>query len=266
MRAETASSGEVSVCTEEAAREEADGTEHTETLLRCHSEAWERKERGTLGRFRERFEGALSDLDAGLSRPRAQRGLEQLNWRIGKIQRKNRHVSKFYDITVTPDEEGKKAVSVTWTLNTPEGSMLDCPGVYCLRSNITDWDTAAMWRTYSSLTEIESVFRSLKSELGLRPVYHQTQKRADGDLFISVLAYQAVQVLRTRMKRNGMNVSWESVRNALQPLQRTTTSFRRKDGGTLHMRNTASPDGGQAEIFHAMGIPAPAGNVRKTVS
>ena len=266
VRTETSSSGNVDVYTEHAARKEADGTGYRETLLRCHSEARERKERGILDRFRERFESALNDLNAGLSRPRAQKGLEQVNRRIGRIQRNNRRVSRYYDVTVTPDGEGKRAVSVSWTLNTPEGSMLERPGVYCLRSNITDWDAEAMWRTYSSLTEIEAVFRSLKSELGLRPLYHRKQERADGHLFISVLAYQAVQVLRARMKRNGMSRSWASVRNTLRPLQRTTTSFRRKDGGTLHVRKTASPDGDQAEIFRAMGIPPPPRNVRKTVA
>ncbi|MCY3875341.1 MAG: hypothetical protein OXF88_13745, partial [Rhodobacteraceae bacterium] len=57
-----------------------------------------------------------------------------------------------------------------------------------------DWDAETLWRTYSMLTDVESVFCSLKSELGLRPVYHRKQVRSDGHLFISVLAYQLVQV------------------------------------------------------------------------
>ena len=54
------------------------------------------------------------------------------------------------------------------------------PGVYCLRSNETNWDEERLWRTYTMLTDLESVFRSLKSELGLRPVYHSKEERADG--------------------------------------------------------------------------------------
>ena len=78
--------------------------------------------------------------------------------------------------------------------------MVTHPGVYSLRSNIPDWDGPAMWRTYMTLTEVESVFRCLKSELGFGPVFHQTLRRAKGHLLISVLAYQAVCVLRTRLK------------------------------------------------------------------
>jgi transposase len=61
--------------------------------------------------------------------------------------------------------------------------------VYCLRSNETAWDEERLWRTYTMLTDIESVFRSLKSKLGLRPVYHSKEDRSHGHLFITVLAY-----------------------------------------------------------------------------
>ncbi|MCY4263859.1 MAG: hypothetical protein OXE78_03265 [Gammaproteobacteria bacterium] len=70
------------------------------------------------------------------------------------------------------------------------------PGVYCLHFNVLEWDAETMWRTYIQLNEIEAVFRSLKSELGLRPVYHQKQYHADANLFISVIACQAIQLLR----------------------------------------------------------------------
>ena len=143
--------------------------------------------------------------------------------------------------------------------------MMSHPGVYCLRSNLLDWDGETLWRTYMTLTDVEAVFRSLKSELGLRPIFHHKQHRADGHLFISVLAYQAVQVLRTRLKRAGRHDNWTTLRNALQPLQRTTTTFTRNDGRTLHLRKTALPDDQQAAIYHAMGITAPPRNVRKTV-
>jgi len=76
------------------------------------------------------------------------------------------------------------------------------PGVYCLRTNVLDWDEQKLWQTYSMLTDIKSVFRSLKSELGLRPVFHQKEGRTDGHLFITVLAYQCVQVIRKRLKES----------------------------------------------------------------
>jgi hypothetical protein len=61
-----------------------------------------------------------------------------------------------------------------------------------LRSNETEWDAERFWRTYIMLTDLEAVFRSLKSELGLRPVFHHKESRVDGHLFITVLAYPFV--------------------------------------------------------------------------
>ncbi len=72
------------------------------------------------------------------------------------------------------------------------GSMQSHPGVYTLRTNLLDWEAEALWQTYSTLLDVEGVFRSLKSELGLRPIYHQKESRSEGHLFIIVLAFQAV--------------------------------------------------------------------------
>ena len=72
----------------------------------------------------------------------------------------------------------------------------------------TEWDEATLWRTYFTLTDIEAVFRSLKSELGLRPIYHHKPLRAEGHLFLTVIAYQLVQVIRRRLRQTGQCASW----------------------------------------------------------
>ena len=100
------------------------------------------------------------------------------------------------------------------------------PGVYCLRSSETDWDEDALWRTYTTLTDV-AVFRALKSELGLRPIYHHKPQRADGHLFITVIAYQLVQVIRTRLRAHGEHASWTTLRRILEGQQRVTATFRR---------------------------------------
>ena len=82
--------------------------------------------------------------------------------------------------------------------------------------------------TCATLTDVEAVFRPLKSGPGLRPVFHRTQQRADAHLFISVLAYQAVQTLCRPMKGAGLHDSWTSARRTLSTLQRMTASFRRR--------------------------------------
>ena len=102
--------------------------------------------------------------------------------------------------------------------------MATASGVYCLRSNELGWDEEKLWRTYTMLTDLESVFRSLKSELGLRPVFHSKELRCDGHLFITVLAYQCVQTVRRRLKDAGINDAWASLRSTLSVRRRVTAA------------------------------------------
>ena len=163
-----------------------------ETRLYCYSEAREKKEQAIAERLAKRFEDALTTLSEGLSRPRTQKQIDKIWQRIGRLKEKSRGVAQHYVIDVTSSEDGTQARAINWRRQPVNGSMLTHPGVYCLRSNQTDWDAETLWRTYITLTDLEAVFRSLKSELGLRPIYHHKTLRTAGHLFITVLAYQLV--------------------------------------------------------------------------
>jgi transposase len=76
-----------------------------------------------------------------------------------------------------------------------------------LRTNQNDWSEVTLWRTYTMLTDLEAVFRSLKSELGLRPIYHRLENRVNGHIFITLLAYHAVQTLRAQLKAQDIHDS-----------------------------------------------------------
>jgi len=65
------------------------------------------------------------------------------------------------------------------------------------------------------LTDLEAVFRSLKPELGLRPVYHHKEEQVDGHLFITVLAYRFVQIIRKHLQNHGIRERWSTLREIL---------------------------------------------------
>ena len=239
-------------------------TDPDEVRLYCYSEERANKERAIVERFATRFEAALTQLHEGLARPRAHKRLDQVWQRIGRLKTKHSRVASHYQIGVTADETGEKAVAVTWTRRPRDGSMATHPGVYCLRSSETAWDEDALWRTYTTLTDVEAVFRSLKSELGLRPIYHHKPRRADGHLFITVIAYQLVQVIRTRLRGHGNPASWTTLRRILDGQQRVTATFRRPDGRTLHVRTATQAEPEQRDIYDALGVDPHPGGVRKT--
>ena len=218
-----------------------------------------------MERFAKRFEHALTELSEGLSKPRTQKRLDKVWQRIGRLNEKSRGIAQHYDIELDTDQTGKRATAVRFTRRALPGSMMTHPGVYCLRSNQTDWDETTVWRTYFTLTDLEAVFRSLKSELGLRPIYHQKPIRAEGHLFITVIAYQLVQVIRKRLRHGGENASWTTLRRILEGQQRITATFRRADGRTLHVRKATRAEPPQQAIYDALGIDAVPGGTRKNI-
>jgi len=240
-------------------------TDPDEVRLYCYSEERAEKERGIVERFATRFEAALTKLNDGLSRPRAHKRVEQVWQRIGRLKARHTRVAAHYQINVSADETGNQAVAVTWTRRPQDGSMLTHPGVYCLRSSQTDWDEDTLWRTYTTLTDVEAVFRSLKSELGLRPIYHRKPRRADGHLLITVIAYQLVQLIRTRLRAHGSHDSWTTLRRLVEGQQRVTATFRRPDGRTLHVRTATQPEPDQRAVYEALGVDPHPGGVRKTI-
>jgi len=236
-----------------------------EVFLYCHSSGREAKETAMLERFCQTFEAGLQKLADGLAKPRGEKRQDRLLERIGRLKEKSRGASQHYQVTLQVDDAGK-VTALTWTKSTVAGTMATHPGVYCLRSNEVNWDEEKLWRTYSMLTDLESVFRSLKSELGLRPVYHSKEERSDGHLFITVLAYQCVQVLRKQLKEAEINASWTSLRNILSVQRRVTASLRHRDGRTTHVRKSTEPEPALREIYRALKISLMPGGTRKRVA
>jgi transposase len=241
-------------------------TEGKEVRLYCHSADRQRKEEGINERFCGRFEKGLQKIADGLNNSRAEKRIDQLHERIGRLKEKSRGVGQHYHIELIPDETGEKASAIRWEKRPQAGTMLTHPGVYCLRTNQTDWDSERLWRTYTLLTDLEAVFRSLKSELGLRPVFHHTEGRVDGHLFITVLAYQFVQIIRRRLQEKGIADSWNSLRRTARVQRRVSATFRRADERTLHVRKATQPEAELRAIYDALGLNHTPGHLEKTIA
>ncbi|MEW6289844.1 MAG: IS1634 family transposase [Thermodesulfobacteriota bacterium] len=237
-----------------------------EVRLYCHSEERQEKETAMTRRFMEKFESGLAKLAAGLQKPRGEKRRDKLLTRIGRLQEQSHGIGQHYRIELTPDETGAKVVALTWERMPVSGTQLTHPGVYCLRTNEMNWDEATLWRTYTMLTDLEAVFRSLKSELGLRPVYHRKEDRAEGHLLITVLAYQAVQALRGKLKARGIKASWTTLREVFSTQQRVTATFKQRDGRTLHVRKTTVADPKLQRLYTALDLIADPVGVRKLIN
>jgi transposase len=240
-------------------------TETGEVELHCHSQAREQKEQAMQDRFSERFESALQSLSDGLSKKGTTKRYDKVLERIGRLKEKYRRAAQHYEIRVEHDEQSGKATAIHWERKERAHTQATHPGVYCLRTNLDEWDETTLWNTYTMLTDLEAVFRSLKSELGLRPNYHQKEARIDGHLFITLLAYHLVHTIRIQLKAKGIHDSWETLRRKLENQQRITVSLKREDGKTLHIRKATRAEPHQKVIYDALGISPQPGQIQKTV-
>jgi transposase len=235
-------------------------------LLYCHSPAREQKDRAIDAAKTAGFEAVLLKLQAGLSNPRGTHDVAKIMERIGRAKQRYSRAAQHYQVDLTKDDTGTRVRAITWTKRIKPGSAAAHPGVYCLRTTLVELDNATLWRTYSMLTNLESVFRSLKTDLGLRPVFHQIDRRVEGHLFISVLAYHFVHTLRLRLRAQGIDDSWETLRETLATQQRVTATMQRRDGRAVHVRKATRPEPRHQKINQILGhAPNPGGTHRVLV-
>ena len=239
--------------------------ETDEVELYCHSQMREKKEQAIQDQFSTRFEEVLQGIADGLHKKRCTKRYDKILERIGRLKQKYAKAAQHYTITVTRDPESELAKSILWKREEKQGSQATHPGVYCLRTNETQWDEAKLWKTYTMLTDLEGVFRSLKSELGMRPIYHRKEERVSGHLFITLLAYHLVQTLRLPLKTQGIQDSWQTLRKKMENQQRVTATFNCEGGDTLHLRKATQAEPEQVEIYNALGLDMSPGGIQKTV-
>jgi hypothetical protein len=237
--------------------------ETKEVELFIHSKAKELKETAMQTRVQNIFIEKIQYLKDGLPLKRRTKEYEKVLMTIGRLKEKYSTVAQYYNIDIKKDPNSKNAIDITWEEKKSLEDKTALNGVYALRSNCTDMDEKTMWKTYTTLTDLEAVFRSLKTDLGLRPIFHQKQSRVDGHLFITLLAYSILHTIRYKLKQNNIHHSWDRIKEILDTTHRVTTSMRCKDGTTLHMRQSELLNEEQKEIYNILGIKHTAGETTR---
>ena len=253
-------------------KDEEGNIEEIELYCHCPNEvtkcSWgakprELKEDSMQQRVQSKFTQALDYLNEGLSIPRRMKNYEKVLQKVGALKSDYSSIARYYTVTVKKDPDSPNALSVSCKEKTGTDDKSAMNGVYCLRTNNTTMDEKSLWCTYTTLTDLEAVFRTLKSELGLRPIYHRTGERVDGHLFITLIAYTLIHTIRYKLKSKGINDSWNTIREKISTQYRTTTVANVKDGRVLYLRKSSLLDERAKEIVDALGLSHRAGAVTK---
>jgi len=168
---------------------------------------------------------------------------DQLLLRIGAAKKEAGRAFGFVKIQLP--EKDKEVTRSTFTFHTDKTKLKAAEqrdGHYLLRSNLTGEDPAVLWTRYVQLTQIESVFRSLKSELGIRPIYHQLEHRADAHVLIAFLAYCLQVTLKNWLMIHAPGLTPASVFEKLSTIQMVEVWIPLLDGRWLVLPRHTQPE------------------------
>jgi transposase len=224
--------------------------------LLCHSFDRETKEIAMIDKSSIKLEGELNKLNLGLSKPRTVKDTAKIQIRIGRLLEKFSVAAPYYSLSVIPSDSNEKIASaVTFEKKETEGSKSELPGVYSILTNDPSMTDEEILQTYLSLTSIESVFRCLKSELGLRPNFHKIGRRVNNHIFISLLAYQVVNYIRNAFEKHGIHDSWKTIRDAAEEQKMVVSLAKanrcKKAVKITNYTNLTSP---MSSYYHSLGL------------
>ena len=234
------------------------GPDGTETFVLIRSRERREKERAMHERFSRRIETGVTSLARRLTR--ARRPLERgpVERQVGRVLARNSRAAGRYAITVEADSTVAAGLRLTWMAR-PEWDdwAQSSEGCYVLRSNIPDWSPADLWRTYIQLTEAEAAFRIHKSDLSIRPIWHQREDRVKAHILVCFLAYVLWKTLEQWQSRAGLGHSPRTILEELRRIQSTDVILPTVDGRELRLRCVVRPDLAQARLLARLGLALP---------
>ena len=227
-----------------------------EKIILCRSAKRKEKEKAMLNRQKERLETEIIKVQQAIRSGRL-RNIEKAATRIGRWRGRYSRAETLFDIKYIKNKQGElkdleykyKAERLEWAEKTQ--------GKYLLRTNITENDPGKLWKKYMQLNQAESAFRTSKSDLDLRPVYHQKEHRVQAHIFICFLALSMWRCLEMWMEKSGLGRSPKKLLKELQEIRTVDVLLPVKDRATLRLRVIAKPEKHAQVLLDKMGIKLP---------
>jgi transposase len=211
-------------------------------------------------RFAKRIEDRLTSLGRRLERSRRRLDRETIGRQIGRILEKNSRAAGRYEIRVEDDATKPSGLRLAWSAK-PEWDdwAQHSEGTYVLRTNVHEWSEEELWRTYIQLTEAEAAFRIHKTDLSIRPIWHQKAERVEAHILVCFLAYVLWKTLDQWQQRAGLGNSPRTILEELARIQSTDVVLPLADGSRreLRLHCVVRPDKAQAMLLDRLGLRLP---------
>jgi transposase len=225
-----------------------------ETYILCRSTARKDKEQAIRSRFSVRIENALIGLAKRVATGHL-KDRDHIQRKIGGIQARYPQVADLYTITLT-DHDG--VLKLEWKLIAARADWQKArEGAYLLRTNLQAEDAEQLWKKYIQLTEVEAAFRALKSELSIRPFFHQLERRVKANILVAFLGYALWVTLKHLLRRKNLAVSSATALSVLSTLRSADIILPTTDGREIRLRRVTTPNTEQQQLLDKLDIVIP---------
>ena len=225
-----------------------------ETFILCRSAQRREKEKAMHNRFEKRIEEGLTSL----GKMAEKRGMTpvQLSHRVGRLMGQNTRAAGAFKTEVVADPQGNAILKWEKVESWRSWASLS-EGCYLLRSNVKEWSAADLWRAYTQLTEAEGAFRIHKTDLSLRPVWHQRKERVQAHVLVCFLAYVLWKTLGHMCKSGGLGDEPRKVLDEIAAVQTVDVILPTRCGQEIRKRCVGKPTEHQAILLHKLGMSLP---------
>lgn len=223
---------------------------NTDYYLEVKSPSKEKKEEGMKIQFEKRFEEELQKIHTAVHRKGGVKKLDKVHQRIGRAREKYPSVQHYYVIEVSSDVTTHQVTEITWRKDeTRHQQRCESLGVYFLRTNLNVEDEVIVWNIYNTIREIENAFRTLKTDLDLRPIYHKNDDATMAHLHLGILAYWLVNTVRHQLKNKGINSCWSEIVRIGNTQKVITTSGTNTYDKIIVTRKCTQPNDNLKQIY-----------------
>lgn len=225
-----------------------------ETFILCRSADRREKERAMHERFAQRIEEGLKQLEASCRQRKYK--VVTIAKRVGKLLGRNTRAAGLFDVDVVSGPDGG-ARPVWRKLSAWRRWAELSEGCYLLRTNVNDWTGKELWQAYMQLTDAEDAFRIHKTDLAIRPIWHQKEERVDAHILVCFLAYVLWKTLEQMCRQAGLGDEGRRVLDELSRIQLVDVVLPTRDGTEIRRRCVTRPDEHQAILLQRLGLNLP---------
>jgi transposase len=225
-----------------------------ETFILCRSRERREKDEGILRRFEERITARLEAMRTRCEKQR--RDPQKVEREVGRLLGQNTRAARLFDVQVNTDNDGYAKLAWEKLGDRRDWATLSA-GCYLLRSNVRDWSDEELWRAYIQLTEAEAAFRIHKSDLSIRPIWHQKEERVLAHILVCFLAYVLWKTLAALCEQSGLGHEPRRVLEELSQIRAIDVVLPTREGVEIRKRCVTKPTEHQAILLHHLKLTLP---------